>query len=86
MALKAGYAPKGVEFLMIDSVLGETRDKVMPAAKAAGIDMPILFDYEQLVGDEPQPATRGRSGRRRSQDLDDRLPRAGRLDLDQSGA
>jgi hypothetical protein len=51
MALKAGYASKGVEFLVIDSVLGETRDKVRPAAAAAGIDMPILFDYEQLVGE-----------------------------------
>jgi hypothetical protein len=51
MALKASYAPKGVEFLMIDSVPGETRSKVKPAAAAAGIDMPILFDYEQLVGE-----------------------------------
>jgi hypothetical protein len=51
MALKAGYAPKGVEFLMIDSVLGETREKVRPDAKAAGLDIPILFDYEQLVGE-----------------------------------
>jgi hypothetical protein len=51
MALKDSYAPKGVEFLMVDSVLGETREKVVPAAKAAGIDMPILFDYEQLVGE-----------------------------------
>ncbi len=51
MALKSGYAPKGVEFLMVDSVLGETRDEVLPAAMSAGIDMPILFDYEQLVGE-----------------------------------
>jgi hypothetical protein len=51
MALQASYAPKGVEFLMIDSVPGETRSKVKPAAAAAGIDMPILFDYEQLVGE-----------------------------------
>jgi hypothetical protein len=51
MALKDSYAPKGVEFLMINSVIGETREKVLPAAKSAGIDMPILFDYEQLVGE-----------------------------------
>ncbi|MDP3739293.1 MAG: redoxin domain-containing protein [Hyphomonadaceae bacterium] len=51
MALKSGYGSKGVEFLMIDSVLGETREKVRPAATAAGIDIPILFDYEQLVGE-----------------------------------
>ncbi len=51
MALKTSYAARGVEFLMVDSVIGETRDKVLPAAKAAGLDMPILFDYEQLVGE-----------------------------------
>ena len=51
MALKSAYAAVGVEFLMIDSVLGETREQVNPAAKAVGLDMPILFDYEQLVGD-----------------------------------
>ncbi len=51
MALKAGYAPKGVEFLMIDSVSGEKRWTVRTAAEAAHLDMPILFDYEQLVGE-----------------------------------
>ncbi len=50
-ALKSAYAGKGVEFLMIDSKLGETRDKVKPDAAANNIDMPILFDYEQLVGE-----------------------------------
>lgn len=50
-ALKAAYAPKGVEFLMLASKLGETREKVIPDATAAGIDMPILFDYEQLIGE-----------------------------------
>jgi hypothetical protein len=50
-ALKAAYADKGVEFLMVDSRLGETRDKVRPDAAANKIDMPILFDYEQLVGE-----------------------------------
>jgi hypothetical protein len=50
-ALQRTYGPKGVEFLMIDSVLGETREDVLPAARSAGIDMPILFDYEQLVGE-----------------------------------
>ncbi len=51
MALKTGYAAKGVEFLMIDSVPGETREMVASYVKAAGIDIPILFDYEQLVGE-----------------------------------
>lgn len=51
MSLKADYAARGVEFLMVDSVLGETRDVVKPAARSAGLDIPILFDYEQLVGE-----------------------------------
>lgn len=51
-ALKTNYGERGVEFLMIDPVPGETREKVIPAARAAGIDMPILFDYEQLVGED----------------------------------
>ncbi len=51
MALKDAYATRGVEFLMVDSVIGETRGEAAPAAKAAGLDMPILFDYEQLVGE-----------------------------------
>jgi mono/diheme cytochrome c family protein len=51
MALKAAYAPKGVEFLMLDSKLGDRRGKVMADAAAAGIDMPILLDYQQLVGE-----------------------------------
>lgn len=50
-ALKSGYGAKGVEFLMVDSTLGETRDKVRPDAEANKIDMPILFDYQQLVGE-----------------------------------
>ena len=51
MALKAAYAPRGVEFLMLASKLGETRPKVNADAKAAGLDMPILFDYQQLIGE-----------------------------------
>src|SRR5204862_3113032 len=51
MALKAAYADKGVEFLAIDSKLGETRPKVVADAAAIGLKMPILFDYEQLVGE-----------------------------------
>jgi hypothetical protein len=51
-ALQTAYAPKGVEFMMLDSHLGDRREAVLADAKAAGIDMPILFDYEQLVGEE----------------------------------
>jgi hypothetical protein len=51
-ALKSAYADKGVEMLAVDSRIGDKRAAVIADAKAAGIDMPILFDYEQLVGDE----------------------------------
>jgi mono/diheme cytochrome c family protein len=50
-ALKAAYKPKGVEVMMLASKLGETREKVTPEAKALGISMPILFDYDQLIGE-----------------------------------
>jgi mono/diheme cytochrome c family protein len=52
MALKAAY-PKGVDMLAVDSRIGDKRDPVIADAKAAGfVGMPILFDYEQLVGEE----------------------------------
>lgn len=53
MALRAGYAPKGAEFLALDSTLGDRRDQVIADAAAAGVEeLPILFDYEQLIGEE----------------------------------
>ncbi len=51
MALKTSYG-KGVDMLAVDSRIGERRDPVVADAKAAGLEMPILFDYEQLVGEE----------------------------------
>src|SRR5258706_8695785 len=61
MALKAAYADKGVEMLAVDSRLGDRRDPVIADAQAARLHMPILFDYEQLVGQEPRitPAAQG---------------------------
>jgi hypothetical protein len=52
MALKAAYDGKGVEMLAVDSRLGDRREAVIADAKAAGLEMPILLDYEQLVGEE----------------------------------
>jgi len=52
MALKTAFAPKGVEFLAIDSHLGDKRATVIADARTAGLDLPILFDYEQLIGEE----------------------------------
>jgi hypothetical protein len=42
---------KGVDVLAIDSHLGDKRPTVQADAKAAGINFPILFDYEQLTGE-----------------------------------
>jgi hypothetical protein len=50
MALKA--ASPGAEVYMLDSRLGDKRETVVPEAKAAGLTLPILFDYEQLVGEQ----------------------------------
>ncbi|HLZ73399.1 hypothetical protein [Phenylobacterium sp.] len=52
MALKAAYAGKKFDMMAVDSRIGDKRDPVIADAKAAGLDMPILFDYEQLVGEE----------------------------------
>jgi peroxiredoxin len=50
--LKRDYAAKGVEVLAIASKLGEKRDVVKKEAAALGLEMPILFDYQQLVGEQ----------------------------------
>ena len=50
-ALKAAYADKGVDFLVVDSRLGDTREKLAADAPAADLGVPVLFDYEQLVGE-----------------------------------
>jgi len=52
MALKTAYAPKGVEVMMLASKLGEKREVVKPEAQKLGLKMPILFDYNQLVGEQ----------------------------------
>src|SRR6201996_6811538 len=52
MALKAAYAGKGVEVMMLDSVPGDKREAVIKEAKADGLDMPILLDYEQFAGEQ----------------------------------
>lgn len=51
-ALRDAYAVKGVETMLLASKLGETRERVNPEAKALGLSMPILFDYQQLVGEQ----------------------------------
>lgn len=50
-ALKAAYGGKGVDFLIVDPRLGDTRAKLAADAAASGLNIPVLFDYEQLVGE-----------------------------------
>jgi hypothetical protein len=50
-ALKAAYAPKGVEFMMLNSSLKDSREAIQAEAKKAGFDTPILMDSYQLVGE-----------------------------------
>ncbi len=50
-ALKASYAAKGVEFMMLNSNLKDTREAIQAEAQKAGYDTPILMDSYQLVGE-----------------------------------
>ncbi|HZZ30361.1 MAG TPA: redoxin domain-containing protein [Phenylobacterium sp.] len=50
-ALKAAYAAKGVEFMMINSNLKDSREAIQAEATKAGYDTPILMDSNQLVGE-----------------------------------
>ncbi|THD71517.1 redoxin domain-containing protein [Phenylobacterium sp.] len=50
-SLKAAYAAKGVEFMMINSNLKDTREAILAEADKAGYDTPILMDSYQLVGE-----------------------------------
>jgi hypothetical protein len=50
-ALKAAYGDKGVEFMMLNSNLKDTREAILAEAQKAGYDTPILMDSYQLVGE-----------------------------------
>jgi mono/diheme cytochrome c family protein len=51
-ALKAEFAGRGVEFLMLNSNLADDRAKVAADAASFGYDAPILLDQNQLVGEQ----------------------------------
>lgn len=51
-ALKAKWAGKGVEFLALDSSPQDTREAVKAEAKEYGLDMPVMMDTNQLVGEQ----------------------------------
>ena len=50
-ALRDQYRSQGVEVLLIDSNLPDTQAAVAKEAAALGLDMPILMDDTQLVGE-----------------------------------
>src|SRR5882757_8116584 len=50
-SLKAAYAAKGVDFMMLNSNLKDTREAIQAEAQKAGYDTPILMDANQLVGE-----------------------------------
>ena len=50
-ALRDKYRAQGVELMMINSNLPDSRDAIEKEAKAQGIDLPILLDETQLIGE-----------------------------------
>lgn len=51
-ALRAAYAPKGVELMMLNSSLDDTREEIVADAKALKVKMPIVHDDVQLAGEQ----------------------------------
>jgi mono/diheme cytochrome c family protein/peroxiredoxin len=49
--LREQYRAQGVEFLLIDSNLQDSRDAIAQEAAEFGIDFPILVDETQLIGE-----------------------------------
>ncbi|HEY3950226.1 redoxin family protein [Phenylobacterium sp.] len=50
-ALRDKYAAQGVEVMLIDSNLQDSRDAIAAEAKEYGIDIPILMDSNQIIGE-----------------------------------
>lgn len=50
-ALRDKYRSRGVELMMINSNLPDSRDAIEKEAKAQGIDLPILLDETQIIGE-----------------------------------
>jgi AhpC/TSA family/EF hand len=50
-ALRDKYAAQGVEMMLIDSNLQDSRDAIAAEAKEYGIDIPILMDSNQIIGE-----------------------------------
>jgi peroxiredoxin len=50
-ALRDKYKAQGVEMFLVDSNLQDTRESIAAEAKEYGIDIPILMDSNQIVGE-----------------------------------
>src|SRR5690349_4825125 len=48
--LAASYGAKGVEMMMLNSSLKDSREAIQAEAQSAGYTLPILMDAYQLVG------------------------------------
>ena len=51
-ALKARYEGQGVQFLMLNSSIQDSRDAIAKEKQEYGFDVPILMDPNQLVGEQ----------------------------------
>jgi peroxiredoxin/mono/diheme cytochrome c family protein len=49
--LRDAYQAKGVEFLMLNSALQDGREQIAEEAKEFGLNIPVLMDTNQLVGE-----------------------------------
>ena len=52
MALKKEYAARGVQFLMLNSNVQDSRDAIVKETADYGLDIPVLMDANQLVGEQ----------------------------------
>jgi mono/diheme cytochrome c family protein len=50
-AMATAYQPKGVEFMLLNSSLKDSRETIQAEAEKAGYALPILMDSNQLVGE-----------------------------------
>ena len=50
-ALKTAYAGKGVQFMLLNSSLKDSREAILAESAKAGYDTPVLMDSYQLVGE-----------------------------------
>ena len=51
MSIRQQFAPQGAEIMLINSDLRDNRSSVQAAAAQAGIELPILLDTTQIIGE-----------------------------------